>query len=150
MDTLQDALEWLERQSKDEKYARGSTRADCDTHGLHGLASTIRGSDAVAFFDATNTTRERRALICRVLQKFEEQRGCVGGINLIFLESVCNDAEVIQRNLLQKVRHSPDFEGMKEAEALADLRERVAKYEVSYSRRSCARCRCLGAGASLW
>ena len=78
MDTLKEALVWL------------------DGQGNSGV------NDAVAFFDATNTTPERRRLIQRVLEQHESGRGC-SGVKLIFLESICNDQAVIQRNLLQKV-----------------------------------------------
>lgn len=53
-------------------------------------------------------------------------------VEVVFLESVCNDAEVLRSNMLQKVLHSPDFAGLSEAEALADLRKRIEQYEAVY------------------
>jgi 6-phosphofructo-2-kinase len=78
---------------------------------------------SVAIFDATNSTRERRAMV----------RECVGNrAYLVFLESLCTDPEVLRTNLLQKVKHSPDFKGLEEEAALSDLRARIAKYEAVY------------------
>ena len=99
--------------------------------GLQWLRSQPQGEEAVAFFDATNTTRARRVLIRKSLRRFVKDTHC-DGIKLIFLESVCNDKNVIRDNLLQKVRNSPDFAGVDEAQALADIEARVRKYEAVY------------------
>lgn len=53
-------------------------------------------------------------------------------INLIFVESICTNEEVLKNNLIQKIRHSPDFDGISEEEALEDLRVRIASYERVY------------------
>ena len=50
----------------------------------------------------------------------------------MFIESICDDAAVLESNLRAKVRSSPDFQGMDEDAALADMRERTAHYERAY------------------
>uniref|UniRef100_A0A8B9RFC1 6-phosphofructo-2-kinase/fructose-2,6-bisphosphatase 4-like n=1 Tax=Astyanax mexicanus TaxID=7994 RepID=A0A8B9RFC1_ASTMX len=55
----------------------------------------------VAVFDATNTTRERRGMIMR----FAEQNG----YKVFFVESVCEDPEVIAQNIVQVKLGSPDY-----------------------------------------
>eukprot|EP00669_Euglena_mutabilis_P014340 TRINITY_DN9400_c0_g1_i1.p2 TRINITY_DN9400_c0_g1~~TRINITY_DN9400_c0_g1_i1.p2 ORF type:complete len:246 (-),score=119.23 TRINITY_DN9400_c0_g1_i1:25-732(-) len=78
----------------------------------------------VGIFDATNSTAERRAWIC---DQCREKR-----IAVVFVESICDDPEVLQENFLNKVRHSPDFAGMDERTAMADLNQRIRNYELVY------------------
>lgn len=53
-------------------------------------------------------------------------------LEVIFLESICNDPRVLESNLQQKVRHSPDYKDLPMEEALRDLRERIRNYERVY------------------
>ena len=85
-----------------------------------------KDNGSVALFDATNTTEARRQLIRERLDQESVP------INLIFIESICTDETVLRNNLLQKIRHSPDFDGIPEEEALQDLRARIASYEQVY------------------
>jgi 6-phosphofructo-2-kinase len=86
------------------------------------------GGGVIAIFDATNTTIARRALLQDYVGRTQ------GGvkINLVFIESICNDEEILSENFRQKVRHSPDFAGMDEVAALLDLKLRVEAYENIY------------------
>jgi len=80
----------------------------------------------VAVFDATNTTPRRRKIIRETVKQSRAR------INLIFLESICTDEKVLEQNFLNKVRNSPDFKGLKEEDALIDLKKRISKYERVY------------------
>lgn len=51
---------------------------------------------------------------------------------VIFVESVCDDAEMLEENFRFKVQNSPDFADMTIDEAIDDLRRRVKKYEEQY------------------
>lgn len=86
----------------------------------------LNENGCIALFDATNTTRARRQLIEDRLSQES------ASINLIFIESICTDESVLTNNLIQKIRHSPDFDGIPEEEALHDLRARIAAYEGVY------------------
>lgn len=93
---------------------------------LEELLDWIAEGGKVAVFDATNTTEARRSLVlstCRT--RFPE-------LNVIFVESICTDAAVLHSNMMQKIAHSPDYRGMPQAEALADLQARIANYERVY------------------
>jgi 6-phosphofructo-2-kinase len=108
MDTLNDALLWLENEN-----------------------------GVIAVFDATNTTKERRKLISDHIKNHsdmkEERISSRGpGYQLIFIESICNDETVLENNLLQKVLHSPDFQNMELDDALRDLKNRIRSYEDVY------------------
>ncbi|XP_053539852.1 6-phosphofructo-2-kinase/fructose-2,6-bisphosphatase 4b [Ictalurus punctatus] len=78
----------------------------------------------VAVFDATNTTRERRKMIMR----FAEQNG----YKVFFVESVCDDPEVIAQNIVQVKLNSPDYIDCNTEEAVQDFMERIRCYENLY------------------
>ncbi|XP_057344022.1 6-phosphofructo-2-kinase/fructose-2,6-bisphosphatase 4 isoform X8 [Manis pentadactyla] len=78
----------------------------------------------VAVFDATNTTRERRATIFN----FGEQNG----YKTFFVESVCVDPEVIAANIVQVKLGSPDYVDRDSEEAAEDFMRRIECYENSY------------------
>lgn len=51
-------------------------------------------------------------------------------VQLIFLESVCDDVAVVERNIREKVRTSPDYADYADKEqAVRDLKMRIANYE---------------------
>lgn len=86
----------------------------------------VNEDGAIAIFDATNTTKARRSLI-------QDHLSATGvEFNLIFIESVCNDKRVLRNNFMQKVKNSPDFQGMDPEKALEDLEKRVHAYEQVY------------------
>ncbi|XP_048878791.1 6-phosphofructo-2-kinase/fructose-2,6-bisphosphatase 4a isoform X1 [Brienomyrus brachyistius] len=78
----------------------------------------------VAVFDATNTTRERRETIT----KFAEQNG----YKVFFVESVCEDPDIIEQNIVQVKLGSPDYTNCKTEEAVEDFMMRIKCYENSY------------------
>ena len=82
--------------------------------------------DSVAIFDATNSTRARRDMI---------QRQCAErhfDVGVVFVESICDDKDLLEENFRQKIKISPDFAGMPFNEALKDLKARVKNYEDVY------------------
>ena len=84
----------------------------------------------IGLFDATNSTRaRRRAIVERTANRFA---GTGRRCGIIFLETICDDARVLEMNMRTKVRSSPDFAGLSEDEALEDLRARVRNYEAVY------------------
>eukprot|EP00301_Raphidiophrys_heterophryoidea_P003476 c11570_g2_i1.p1 GENE.c11570_g2_i1~~c11570_g2_i1.p1 ORF type:complete len:524 (+),score=105.48 c11570_g2_i1:181-1752(+) len=83
-------------------------------------------TDAVAIFDATNSTRERRQMTLQMCQNAPLP------IAVVFIESICTDKEVLDANLHNKVNHSPDFIGQDKTAALSDLRKRIEHYEHVY------------------
>eukprot|EP00566_Odontella_aurita_P000094 CAMPEP_0113572586 /NCGR_PEP_ID=MMETSP0015_2-20120614/26169_1 /TAXON_ID=2838 /ORGANISM="Odontella" /LENGTH=864 /DNA_ID=CAMNT_0000475619 /DNA_START=56 /DNA_END=2650 /DNA_ORIENTATION=- /assembly_acc=CAM_ASM_000160 len=88
-------------------------------------------SERVAIYDATNSTRARRKWILEEVtsSSYDSAHSAKG---VVFVESICDDEELLEENFRFKVQNSPDFEGMSEDEAIADLRNRVAKYEEQY------------------
>lgn len=78
----------------------------------------------MAILDASNSTAKRRAQIfhrCKLL-----------GVKTFFIESICEDAEVVHRNVVQVKSTSPDYVDCSEEEAVQDFVERIRHYENQY------------------
>ncbi|XP_024125116.1 6-phosphofructo-2-kinase/fructose-2,6-bisphosphatase 4 isoform X2 [Oryzias melastigma] len=100
-------------------------RRHCATSALNDVCQylSVEGGH-VAVFDATNTTRERRNTIIN----FAEQNG----FKVFFVESVCEDPEVIAENIVQVKLGNPDYKNCNPEEALEDFMKRIKCYESSY------------------
>ncbi|KAK2502703.1 hypothetical protein MC885_004928 [Smutsia gigantea] len=97
----------------------------CALAALHDVRRFLSEEGGhVAVFDATNTTRERRATIFN----FGEQNG----YKTFFVESVCVDPEVIAANIVQVKLGSPDYVNRDSDEAAEDFMRRIECYENSY------------------
>ncbi len=73
-----------------------------------------------AVYDATNVGRKRRAWV--------RERCEAVGARVVYVESVCNDPDVIEANIRQTKLRSPDYEGVAESKAIDDFRGRIAHY----------------------
>ncbi|MCO5603104.1 hypothetical protein L7F22_057249 [Adiantum nelumboides] len=78
----------------------------------------------IGIFDATNSTKQRRSML---LKRAE------GKCKVIFLEILCNDQTVIERNICLKIQQSPDYVDMPDfEESISDFKVRLANYEKAY------------------
>ncbi|WRT70241.1 uncharacterized protein IL334_007236 [Kwoniella shivajii] len=93
---------------------------------LESLISWLKKNGNVGIMDATNSTRERREWIRhRVAQEPDLQ--------LMFLESFCDDPVVIAANVALKASSGdPDYAGMTREDAERDFRKRIEQYESVY------------------
>ncbi len=78
----------------------------------------------IGIYDATNSTRERRAWIAKTCKE--------RGATVVFIETQCNDPAVINRNVRETKLHSPDYVGVEPDAAVADFLARIAHYERVY------------------
>ncbi|XP_048839315.1 6-phosphofructo-2-kinase/fructose-2,6-bisphosphatase 2-like isoform X1 [Brienomyrus brachyistius] len=78
----------------------------------------------IAVFDATNTTRERRDLILDFAKE--------NAFKVFFVESVCNDPEVIAANILDVKVSSPDYPERDRERVMDDFLKRIECYKVTY------------------
>ena len=84
----------------------------------------FRNGGAVAIFDATNSTKERRKWVYDT---------CTGqGIEVLFVESKCDDEDIIMANIRDVKTTSPDYKGQDPEEAAQDFRKRITNYEKIY------------------
>lgn len=89
-------------------FSAGNTEAVASRNevakmALEDMLKWMEGGGQVGIFDATNSTVSRRALLTETLR---------GKCKIIFLETICTDREMIERNVLEKITRSPDYAGM--------------------------------------
>ncbi|CAK8565957.1 unnamed protein product [Lathyrus sativus] len=88
------------------------------------MLSWMHEGGQVGIFDATNSNRRRR----NMLMKLAEEK-----CKIIFLETICNDVNIIEKNIRLKIQQSPDYAEEPDFEAgLADFKNRLANYEKVY------------------
>ncbi|CZT04272.1 probable fructose-2,6-bisphosphate 2-phosphatase [Rhynchosporium agropyri] len=78
----------------------------------------------IAILDATNSTKKRRRWI--------KERCDQNGVETLFVESKCDDEELIMSNILEVKTTSPDYVGQDPEEAAQDFRNRIRNYEKVY------------------
>ena len=101
-----------------------AARRDVALAALDDMLEFLRGGGDIAIYDATNNTRERRALV--------HARCVAEGLEVVYVESISNDPDLIATNIRATKARSPDYEGVPEEEAVRDFRMRIAHYESAY------------------
>lgn len=81
---------------------------------------------SVGILDATNSTIARRKLVMKTIR---ERAG--PDLNVLFMESVCVDKDLLERNMRLKLS-GPDYKDKDPEASLLDFRKRVAIYEKNY------------------
>ncbi len=99
-------------------------RLEVASEAMEDLLGWLREGGAVGIYDATNTTRERRAML---RNRFTRE-----GVRVLFVESVCDDPEIIEATIRETKLKSPDYAGMDPEAAVQDFRARIAHYEAVY------------------
>ncbi|XP_041655118.1 6-phosphofructo-2-kinase/fructose-2,6-bisphosphatase 1-like isoform X1 [Cheilinus undulatus] len=100
-------------------------RKACAAAALKDVAAYFaKEKGQVAVFDATNTTRERRAIIISLAKE--------RGYKVFFVESICDDPEIIAENIKQVKFGSPDYVDRDIDEANEDFLKRIECYRASY------------------
>ena len=149
---LKDMLKWLDRPDDQQTSTNdsptatsagitsGGTRSGSEPssprpsyhRSMSTTANSVQNSsiDRVAIFDATNSTVARRQWVLEECTSPIKRANKPTGV--VFVESICDDQELLDENFRFKIQNSPDFQGMTEEEAIADLRKRVSKYEEQY------------------
>lgn len=102
-------------------------REQCALDTLDELLDYILyGNGSVGILDATNSTLERRKL---VMDHVRERAGAE--LNVLFIESTCLDANLLERNIRLKLS-GPDYIGKDPEASLKDFKKRIEMYEQSY------------------
>jgi predicted kinase len=115
---LRDTLEWLEDNGSNGDSSLSSLISDESLSSLdsftsgHTSHSARRQTQRIAIFDATNSTRERRRWILQECAKASEASGKRTGV--VFVESICDDKELLAENFNVKISSCPDFEDVSE------------------------------------
>lgn len=82
------------------------------------------GQGLVAILDATNSTKSRRRWI--------QEQCSAANIETLFVESKCDDEDLIMSNIKEVKTTSPDYKGQDPEEAAQDFRNRIRNYEKVY------------------
>ncbi|KAJ1895459.1 Fructose-2,6-bisphosphatase [Kickxella alabastrina] len=81
--------------------------------------------NGVAIYDATNSTRSRRKMILDECQKHN--------IEVMFCESWCDDNDLIDLNIREVKRTSPDYKGVQDVQrVMDDFHNRIDHYSEVY------------------
>lgn len=91
---------------------------------MEDMIAWMQEGGQVGIFDATNSTRSRRNMLMRMAE---------GKCKIIFLETLCNDKQIIERNIRLKIQQSPDYAEEPDFEAgYRDFKNRLDNYEKVY------------------
>ncbi|KDP45787.1 hypothetical protein JCGZ_17394 [Jatropha curcas] len=91
---------------------------------MDDMIAWMQEGGQVGIFDATNSTRNRRNMLMKMAE---------GNCKIIFLETICNDPHIIERNIRLKIQQSPDYAEQPDFEAgYQDFKDRLTNYEKVY------------------
>jgi hypothetical protein len=130
---LRDMLRWIDGEEEvdiDEEGKQSSNSSGRSVNSKSSNASFHEHRDRIAIFDATNSTDKRRRWVLEECTNPSKRPGKPTGV--VFVESICDDEELLVENFRFKVSNSPDYKDMDQGEAIQDLRKRVKKYEEQY------------------
>jgi broad specificity phosphatase PhoE/predicted kinase len=122
---LDDMLDWLDHGDSSVEGRVGGEGGG--SGGQQQQQQQQQKKDRVAIFDATNSTKERRDWVLRECTSNTNKR-----TGVVFVESICDDKDLLHANFLTKVQTSPDYKDMDSQSAMEDLLSRVKKYEEAY------------------
>ena len=83
-----------------------------------------KGEGIVAILDATNSTKARR--------RWVHERCAANNIETMYVESKCDDEDLVMSNILEVKTTSPDYKGQDPEVAAQDFRDRIRNYEKVY------------------
>jgi 6-phosphofructo-2-kinase/fructose-2,6-biphosphatase 2 len=88
------------------------------------MLAWFRKGGVVGILDATNSTKERRKWVMDTISK--------EGIEVMFVESKCDEEALIMGNIRDVKTTSPDYKGQDPDQAALDFRNRIRNYEKVY------------------
>lgn len=88
------------------------------------MLAWFRTGGVVAILDATNSTKERRKWVNDICTQH--------GIEVLFVESKCDDQDIIMANIRDVKATSPDYRGQDPEAAAQDFLNRIGNYEKIY------------------
>ncbi|TVY26811.1 Fructose-2,6-bisphosphatase [Lachnellula hyalina] len=91
---------------------------------VNDMIAWFKKGGLIGILDATNSTKERRRWIAEAMDEH--------GIETLYVESKCDDEDLIMSNILEVKTTSPDYIGQDPEEAAQDFRKRIRNYERVY------------------
>jgi 6-phosphofructo-2-kinase / fructose-2,6-biphosphatase 2 len=109
----------------DTKNAEGERkRREAAEAAVADMLKFFKEGGVVGILDATNSTKERRRWILETCNKFN--------IEALFVESKCDEEDLIMANIRDVKTTSPDYKGQDPELAARDFRDRIRMYEKIY------------------
>ncbi|KAL9649757.1 hypothetical protein ABK040_009572 [Willaertia magna] len=133
--TLQEIIDWINNNKSNNNSLDESNNNDNiekKKGGGNFDDEYMKREIKCAIFDATNTTRERRQMIIDVLTNKENIQHRIDNHHIIFVESICNDSEIIEANVRDIKIKSDDYKGVNPVDAIKDFIQRIKAYENAY------------------
>ena len=90
----------------------------------NAIAKFFEQGGQVAVYDANNSNKECRNMI--------RDRFSALGVQIMFIECVCDDEEMIERNIRSMHSFNPDYEGWSLRDIKASFRKRIEQHEKVY------------------
>ncbi|KAF9976663.1 Fructose-2,6-bisphosphatase [Actinomortierella ambigua] len=101
------------------------SRREAAVEALNDMISWFENErGVVALYDATNSTRARREMLLAACAEHD--------IQVLFIESICQDESLILHNIMDVKLSSPDYKDMDPEKAAEDFRARIVHYEDAY------------------
>lgn len=91
---------------------------------LDDMLEFLAAGGQIGIYDATNSTRARRDMLRRRCED--------AGVDVVFIETICDDAATIDRNVRETKLHSPDYVGVHPDDAVRDFLTRIEHYARAY------------------
>lgn len=106
----------------DNEEGQAARLGACDAALEDLLEYMAQDGVRVAAFDATNSTRARRQHIMKVI------RGSGLGCKRMFVESICDQEDILDENIRKVKLSTPDYRDMDPEQAVHDFKTRRANY----------------------
>ena len=91
---------------------------------MRDMLTWFKSGGQIGVYDATNSTQKRREWVKKQCND--------AGLDMLFIETLCNDPSIIDANIRETKLLAPDYQGIDEAKAVTDFRARIAHYEQAY------------------
>lgn len=107
-----------------ENPAGFAARRQAAESALSDLHDWMESGGQIGIYDATNTTHTRRLWVRQECER--------AGMEVLFIEVICNDAAIVEGNIRETKLTSPDYTGEDSARAVSDFRARIDHYKQAY------------------
>jgi 6-phosphofructo-2-kinase/fructose-2,6-biphosphatase 2 len=121
---LLDMLYWLQMGGEDLAATDTPSISSPKYRSPSISGAGVGGPSCIALYDATNSTVDRR--------KFINDECTKHGVKVFFVENLCDDAEIIMKNIREVKISSPDYVGWKTEDAINDFKKRIEHYASTY------------------
>lgn len=129
----------------DPKNEAGNiARMEAARHAVNDILAWFSEGGVVGVLDATNSTSARRKMLSNELS--------AAGVEVMFVESVCDNEQIIQNNIADVKVNSPDYANSDAETAIRDFNERVKHYESTYETiedKDMTYCKLIDVGSSI-